>query len=124
MGDADASQTVDTVDFNILAANFGVSGGVNFASADFNYDDVVDTVDFNLLASSFSASGKNWQDGDFNFDGTVDTVDFNLLASNFGKAALPAGSDGLGALVPEPTAVSLVAIGAVAGLSQRRRRTK
>jgi len=88
---------------------------------DSNVDGVVDTVDFNLLASNFSQSGKSWQDGDYNFDGTVDTVDFNLLASNFGKAPLPSSPAELGGLVPEPTAVSLLAIGAIAGLSRRRR---
>jgi hypothetical protein len=44
--------TVDTLDFNVLASNFGQSGK-NFTDGDFNYDQVVDTLDFNLLASNF-----------------------------------------------------------------------
>src|SRR5204863_3536697 len=50
-GDANLDGTVDTVDFNILASNFGASGTI-WSQADFNYDSSVDTVDFNLLASN------------------------------------------------------------------------
>jgi len=52
-GDADRTKTVDTVDFNILAANFGATGQ-NFSQGDFSYDTTVDTIDFNLLAANFS----------------------------------------------------------------------
>ena len=51
-GDADLNGGVDTVDFNLLASNFGASGKV-WTDADFNFDGVVDTVDFNLLAANF-----------------------------------------------------------------------
>jgi hypothetical protein len=54
MGDANHDATVDTTDFNILAAHFSQSG--NYGDADFNYDGTVDTTDFNLLASNFSAT--------------------------------------------------------------------
>jgi hypothetical protein len=54
-GDANHDRTVDTLDFNALAANFG---GTNktFSQADFNYDGVVDTLDFNTLAAQFGKS--------------------------------------------------------------------
>jgi hypothetical protein len=52
-GDANLDGSVDTVDFNLLAANFGGSGK-NWVQGDFNYDSTTDTVDFNLLASNFS----------------------------------------------------------------------
>ena len=45
--------TVDTVDFNNLAANFSSTTAV-WGQGDFNYDGAVDTVDFNLLAANFS----------------------------------------------------------------------
>src|SRR5262249_47936168 len=51
--DANRDRSVDTVDFNILASNFGQSPRV-FSQGDFNYDGTVDTVDFNILASQFS----------------------------------------------------------------------
>jgi hypothetical protein len=50
--DANHDRSVDTVDFNILAANFS-QAGKTFGQGDFNYDTVVDTVDFNLLAAKF-----------------------------------------------------------------------
>jgi predicted outer membrane repeat protein len=53
--DADRSQSVDTVDFNILATNFG-QAGKTFSQGNFDYDAAgqVDSVDFNLLAANFS----------------------------------------------------------------------
>ena len=52
-GDANLDRTVDTIDFNLLAANFGQSDVV-WGAGNFNYDGGVDTVDFNLLASNFA----------------------------------------------------------------------
>jgi hypothetical protein len=54
-GDANRDRSVDTVDFNTLAANFGQTGQL-FSQGDFNYDGTVDTIDFNILASRFSQS--------------------------------------------------------------------
>jgi hypothetical protein len=51
-GDANLDRAVDSVDFNILAANFG-SASAAWTRGDFNYDLSVDSVDFNLLASNF-----------------------------------------------------------------------
>jgi hypothetical protein len=53
--DANHDKTVDTLDFNALAANFGLSGQ-DYAHADFNYDGTVDTLDFNALASKFGTT--------------------------------------------------------------------
>jgi len=88
-------------------------------AGDANLDLTVDTVDFNLLAASFSQSGKFWENGDFNYDGSVDTVDFNLLASNFSKTA--AGPAALGALVPEPASIALLALASCSLIARRRR---
>jgi len=51
-GDANLDGTVDTIDFNLMAANFS-QGGKDWFHGDFNYDNIVDTIDFNLLASNF-----------------------------------------------------------------------
>jgi hypothetical protein len=90
-GDADLNGTVDSQDFARLAAGYGVTtGGV-------------------------------WTSGDFDYNGKVNSQDFNLLAGNFGQAmagALPGAS--LGAVVPEPSALTLLAwLGA--GAIRRRR---
>ena len=53
-GDANLDGLIDTVDFNMLAANFSNSGaGIGWASADFTGDHAVDTLDFNLMAANF-----------------------------------------------------------------------
>jgi hypothetical protein len=52
LADANQDRSVDTIDFNILAANFGGTGKES-SQGDFNDDGAVDTVDFNLLASNF-----------------------------------------------------------------------
>jgi hypothetical protein len=52
-GDANLDGTVDTTDFNDLAANFG-GGGKYWSQGDFNFDGAVDTTDFNALAANFS----------------------------------------------------------------------
>jgi hypothetical protein len=52
IGDANIDGTVDTVDFNLLAASFGQSG-LSWNNGDFNYDGSVDTIDFNNLAANF-----------------------------------------------------------------------
>ena len=43
---------LNSVDFNILVANFGALG-VIWDRGDFNYNGGVDTTDFNLLAANF-----------------------------------------------------------------------
>src|SRR5207244_8272236 len=52
-GDANLDGTVDTIDFNLLAASFSQTAKTWF-NGDFDYSGTVDTIDFNLLASNFS----------------------------------------------------------------------
>jgi hypothetical protein len=92
-------------------------------SGDANLDGTVDTLDFNSLAANFGKTGQYWNKGDFNYDGVIDTLDFNSLAANFGHS-LPTeatASSGAGALVPEPSAITL--LGALAVALRPRRRT-
>jgi hypothetical protein len=77
----------------------------------------VDMTDFNALAMNFGQGGKLWTDGDFNYDGVVNALDLNAIATNFG-APLSAPV-ALGALVPEPSALSILLL---AGMFSRRRR--
>ena len=55
-GDANLDHAVDTIDFNLLASNFG--GAAGWSGGNFNYDNVVDTIDFNLLAANFSLMNR------------------------------------------------------------------
>jgi autotransporter-associated beta strand protein len=89
---------------------------------DANLDGKVNALDFNALATNFGQNAGNqvWTQGDFNYDGSVNTSDFTMMSLNFGKTeAAPAPV--LGALVPEPGTISLLAVGAMGLLARRRR---
>ena len=51
-GDADHNRTVNALDFNAMAGNFGASPR-SFSQGDFNYDTIVNALDFNILAKAF-----------------------------------------------------------------------
>ena len=55
LGDANLDGTVNALDFNALASNFG-SSGVPWTSGDFNYDGTVNTLDFSALAANFGST--------------------------------------------------------------------
>ena len=54
-GDSNLDGTVNALDFNALASNFG-AGGRFWSQGDFNYDGTVNTLDFTVLSSNFGAS--------------------------------------------------------------------
>lgn len=84
---------------------------------DANLDHVVTSGDFTALATNFGMTGKNWSDGDFNYDGVVNALDFNSLASNFGMST---AGPALGALVPEPVSLTMLAMAGTLLLRRRR----
>jgi hypothetical protein len=51
-GNANLDRQVNTLDFNLLAANFGDSGK-SFSEGDFDYSGEVDSVDFGILVSQY-----------------------------------------------------------------------
>ena len=83
---------------------------------DTNLDGTVNLDDFTALAAGFG-SGTSWFQGDSNYDGLVNLDDFTALAANFGSSA---PGDAPRSSVPEPTALSLLAV-ATMGLARRRR---
>lgn len=87
-----------------------------FLPGDANEDGNVDLQDFSLLKANFGATtGALWSEGDFNGDGAVDLQDFSLLKANFGAAA--------GNNIPEPTMMSLLALGSLALIRKKRQST-
>jgi len=93
-GDANRDARVNLADFNILAANFGMS--VNgWAFADFTLDGIVNLADFNLLAGNFGQTSG-------------------------GVAPAPEDWAALASVVPEPSISSLLVLPLTA-LTRRRR---
>jgi len=90
---------------------------------DTNGNDIVDDTDYDNLVAQFGGPpGAN--SADFNNDGVVDLIDFSLQRENFGFGVLSAAPEmGSLAAVPEPATLSLLALGAMAMLKRRRRRT-
>ncbi len=95
LGDANNDGTVNALDFNAVATNFGTTGNAV------------------------------WTQGDFNYDGNVDTNDFMMLANDFGDTlAAPPAPPVLGTLVPEPTMLTILPASALLVLCKRARRSR
>jgi uncharacterized protein YkwD len=105
-------------------------------AGDINLDGTVTIADFLGLAGNFNSSGVTWQEGDLNLDGNVTIADFLELAGNFNTSysgetfpisdfeqqLLSTFAASIGASVPEPSAISALALGAMLLTSRRRRR--
>ena len=132
--DLTGNDIVDTADLDRWLTDAAMFNGFGspYLRGDANLDVDVDVWDFDgsgdaqVLSSNMGmATGAVWGDGDFNGDGDVDVWDFDgsgdaqLLSSNMGTA-----HDVGATVVPEPSTLALLAMGAM-GLAYgwRRRRT-
>jgi hypothetical protein len=108
MGDVNLDGTVTIADFLRLAGNFNTIGTATWDAGDLNGDLSVTIADFLALAGNFNSSysGESW---------AISAADQAILAEF--AAAHGASS------VPEPGAMSLMALGA-AGLVSRRSRKR
>jgi hypothetical protein len=99
---------------------------------DANLDGTVNGADLNDVLSNYNRTGMNWANGDFNRDGTVNGADLNALLSNYNnavglEAAMDVGQSATpsaAAIVPEPSALILGGIAALALFAFRRRRRR
>jgi hypothetical protein len=124
---------------------YGTGSTVNLTTAlggDATLDGSVTIADFNVLSHNFNGPG-GWAQGDFNGDGSVTIADFNVLSHNFnlglgtGPLAIAdaepliqfaeahndvAGFEAAtGIALPEPTSLTLLAIGGIALMGRRKR---
>ncbi len=139
LGDFDADNLLTVTDIDLLSAE--VRSASNSASFDINNDGEVNGLDranwielagtlsgdsdlngsvefadFLTLSSSFGQAG-GWGSGDFDGNGSVEFADFLALSRNFGGSAAASA-------VPEPDAVSLLAMAGLIGLYQTRSRRR
>jgi probable HAF family extracellular repeat protein len=85
-------------------------------TGDTNGDGTVDLTDLNNVLNNFGTTAAG-NPGDENHDNKVDLSDLNDVLNNFGSSNSAALAS-----VPEPTSVSLLALGATTLLTRRRRR--
>jgi len=85
---------------------------------DANADGVVDDNDLSLLLANWTGvggEGKTWGQGDFDGNGAVSDTDLSLLLANW--TGSPDSIE-----IPEPAALSVLAVGGLALRRRRRRR--
>ncbi|MFP4353826.1 MAG: FAD-dependent oxidoreductase [Phycisphaerae bacterium] len=113
---------IDAIRLSNSATAFGDVLGLLAGDADMDMD--VDLADASILLSNW-ASGTGWSQGDFDGDGDVDADDAIRMLDNWGAGM---GDDAvqapaaLLAVVPEPGMMTLLGLGALAGLRRRRKR--
>ncbi len=88
----------------------GVLQLLTTAPGDANGDLIVTIDDFGMLAGNFNQPGT-WETGDFDGDGMTNITDFGLLAANFNGDfnTLMAAAESLGATIPEPSTLGVMA---------------
>lgn len=104
---------------DIAAANNGFAEP--YLDGDADLDGAVIVGDLNVVGTNWQSSSdiNPWTHGDFNADGMTEVADLNLLALNWQDQIAAAASDA--EAVPEPSAVALLLLAALAGLYVGRR---
>ena len=111
-GDANLDGSVDGLDYIAWSNHYQQSGGLE--DGDFNGDGVVDGLDQVVWSNHYLLTAMGLCDGDFTGDQIVNGLDYILWSNNY-NAACP----GVPEAVPEPAALSLLALGGLALLRRR-----
>src|SRR5205085_5562913 len=86
-GDANRDGTVNALDFNAVASNYGQPAPITFAQGDFNYDGIVDTLDFDALAMRFNTSLQSAPPASALAAGKVSTMFGTTIATGKSRVA-------------------------------------
>jgi hypothetical protein len=102
----------------VVGAAFGDGGalGPGTLPGDADLNGTVNGDDLGVVLSNYNQTGMNWAHGDFDGDGMVNGPDLNVLLSHYNESV------GVGAAVPEPSALLLLGIGAIALFARAWRR--
>jgi autotransporter-associated beta strand protein len=77
---------------------------------DFSLDGVVNGTDLDIWFAN-AGKGTTWRQGDANYDGVINGLDFDLWMAHVGLPPIVGAPPGGAAPLPEPTALSLLAVG-------------
>ena len=102
----------DNADFDFYITDDSMLS-TGHGDADLNF--IVNFVDFVSLSNDFGASGTGWARGNFNTDDNTNFNDFVALSNNFGLSFVS------GSNVPEPAALLVLGLGALAVTFRRTR---
>ncbi len=108
-----------------IGTNFASVIGTGLIPGDVNGNGIADVNDYNVIRTHFQMTGAARTDGDLNGDGLVNLVDFRLWKASrtAGAGALDVDFESLGS-VPEPSALVLMILGAIASAVVRRSRNE
>jgi hypothetical protein len=113
----DFRATIEGFAYETAADTRIVAGAKISGDADLN--STVNGADLNIVLSNYNQTGVGWAQGDFDDNGTVNGADLNVVLSNYNQSV------SLGAAVPEPSTLGMLALGAVGVLAWKgwRKRT-
>jgi autotransporter-associated beta strand protein/T5SS/PEP-CTERM-associated repeat protein len=105
-----------------IAGSGSLNVTVTVLSGDANRDGSVNGTDLNTVLSNYNQTGLTWNAGDFNGDGSVNGTDLNTVLSNYNQSVSVGAS--VGAAVPEPSTLLLLAAGLVGLLAYAWKKRK
>jgi hypothetical protein len=114
-GDLDGSNAGE---YDAFLAKFDASQSDTLGDTDGDYD--VDIDDYRNFVAQLGGSPNAVENADFNEDGVVNLEDFAIMRWNYGFGAEPEPEVALGATIPEPATLGMLAL--LGGLTMLRRR--